>query len=64
MCTEREPLEINDLSDMNNWHLAVSVGVKNNEVAYANNTRPFIDSGAYTASDNTLHLKSGLATWD
>jgi len=32
------------------------------QLAYANWTRLFLGAGAYTASDNTLHLKSGLAT--
>jgi len=39
----------------------VSVGCQE-QVAYVNNTRSFLGAGTFTASDNTLHLKSGLAT--
>jgi len=59
----REPLEIKGLSDVNNQHPPVSGGCQE-QVAYANNTRPFLGVGAYTASDNALRLKSGLATRD
>jgi len=59
----REPLEIKGLSDVNNQHPPVSGGCQE-QVAYANNTRPFLGAGAYTVSDNALRLKSGLATRD
>jgi len=51
------------LSDVGNQHPPVS-GECQEQVAYANNTRPFLGAGAYTASDNALCLKSGLATRD
>jgi len=53
----------NVLSDICNQHSPVSGGCQE-QVAYANNTRPFLGVGAYTASDNALRLKSGLATRD
>jgi len=53
----------NVLSDVNNQHPPVSGGCQE-QVAYASNTKPFLGAGAYIASDNTLHLKSGLATRD
>jgi len=48
---------------VSNQHSPVSGGCQE-QVAYANNTRPFLGAGAYTASNNSLHLKSGLATQD
>jgi len=60
-CVWREALEIKGLSDMSNQHPPVSGGCQE-QVAYANNTRPFLGAGAYTARDNALCLKSSLAT--
>jgi len=48
---------------LSNQHPPVSGGCQE-QVAYANNTRPFLGAGAYTARDNALRLKSGLATRD
>jgi len=48
---------------VSNQHPPVSGG-RQEQVAYTNNTRPFLGVGAYTASDNALHLKSSLATQD
>jgi len=43
--------------------LPVSVGCQE-QVAYVNYTRSFLGASTYTASDNALCLKSGLALWD
>jgi len=48
---------------MINQHPPVYGGCQE-QVAYANNTRPFLGVGTYTASDNALRLKSGLAVRD
>jgi len=49
----------NVLSDVGNQHPPVSGGCQE-QVAYANNTRPFLGAGTYTASDNALRLKAVL----
>jgi len=54
---------MNGLSDVNNRHPPVSGGCQE-QVAYVNNTRPFLGAGTYTASDNALRLKSSLAMRD
>jgi len=48
---------------VNNQQPPVSGGCQE-QVAYVNNTRSFLGVGAYTASNNTLHLKSSLAMPD
>jgi len=53
----REPLEVKGLSDVINQHPPVFGGCQE-QVAYANNTRTFLGTGAYTASDNALRLKA------
>jgi len=53
----------NGLSDGSNQHPTIFFRCQE-QVAYVNIAWSFLGAGTYTASNNTMHLKSNLATRD